>query len=794
MGLRPLDTEPQEQADAAEAEEVNETGKFDLGALRWAALLKLQQLLQTLAAAFAPASLRWSARRRGQALRHELRLYHEDTPLYEQLLTGGVLAFGLIVAAFGYVSIQSYAKSEARREFEAPAGELARILDTAVEAQHGLVTRVHRLFDEADHAVDRWQFFAFAQETLPEYPGVVALEWIPRVPAGEREAYEEQAFKDGMFDFRFAERAPEGGPESEPAGELVAAGRRAEHFPVYFIEPFAGNEAGLGLDLAADPTAWEVLERAIRSGESVATRRFAAAPVDPAAAEGAGPDPRQLFSIVLPVFRSEAVPFTVEERWDDLVGFVRAVYSMEALIEGALPGLTVGPSLDIYVYDQAAPESEALLYYKPAPRREGAAPPLGRAAATSGLFRARVQDVAGWPLSIVLKPVPSAFSSWLANAAWIWSAVMLLLTTLLVQYLVASQTRRREIEHSVAERTVELETEITERKRVEIELRAAKDQAEMANRAKSEFLAMMSHELRTPLNAIIGFAEVMEKEFFGPLGSEQYRRYSEDIYVSGSHLLSLINDILDLSKIEANRFELHEEDFAIDEVWREVSSLLQENIAASDLILEDRVPGNLPYLKADIRAFRQILLNLLSNAVKFTHEGGTVSAGAAIDDAGRLVFTLRDTGIGIAKKDVETVLLPFKQVDSSLARKYEGTGLGLPLTQRLMEMHGGELSIESTLGVGTTVTLIFGSERLVARPEAPAPKGTAPAATPKAPVEAPVEALVEAPVEAPLGAQGGDLGRVPEESPGRTKAKAPRGTKRPKAKRQSRGGKKAAES
>jgi signal transduction histidine kinase len=788
MGLRPLDTEPQEQADAAEVEEVNETGKFDLGALRWAVLLKLQRLLQALAVAFDPESLRWAARRRGQALRHELRLYHEDTPLYEQFLTGGVLAFGLMVAIFGYVSIQGYAKSEARREFEAPAGELARILDTAVEAQQGLVTRVRQLFDEADHAVDRWQFFAFAQETLPEYPGVVALEWIPRVPAGEREAYEEQAFKDGVFDFRFSERGP--------AGELVAAGRRAEHFPVYFIEPFAGNEAGLGLDLAADSAAWEVLERAIRSGESVAARRFAAAgagPVDPVAGAAAGPDPEQVFSILLPVFRSEAVPFTVKERWEDLVGFVRAVYSMEALIEGALPGLTVGPSLDIYVYDQASPEGEALLYYKPAPRREGAAAALPRAAVTSGLFKARVQDVAGWPLSIVLKPVPSAFSSWLANAAWIWSAVLLLLTTLLVQYLISSQSRRREIEQSVAERTVELETEITERKRVEIELRAAKDQAEMANRAKSEFLAMMSHELRTPLNAIIGFAEVMEKEFFGPLGSEQYRRYSEDIYVSGTHLLSLINDILDLSKIEANRFELHEEDFGIDEIWREVSSILQENIAASDLILEDRVPGNLPYLKGDIRAFRQILLNLLSNAVKFTHEGGTVSAGAAIDDAGCLVFTLRDTGIGIAEKDLETVLLPFKQVDSSLARKYEGTGLGLPLTQRLMEMHGGELRVESTLGVGTTVILIFGKERLVPRPEAPTPKGEAPAAIPKDPVGAPVEAQADARVEAQDEPQDEAQREPLEERPGRTKAKAPRGTKRPKAKRQPQGRKKAAE-
>jgi signal transduction histidine kinase len=313
--------------------------------------------------------------------------------------------------------------------------------------------------------------------------------------------------------------------------------------------------------------------------------------------------------------------------------------------------------------------------------------------------------------------VPSFFTRNLYNASWAYATFILLFNAILIQYMIWKQTEARAVELSVAQRTAELEAEIIERKRVEQELRAAKDQAELANRAKSQFLAMMSHELRTPLNAIIGFAEVMHRQFFGPMGNERYRRYSEDIHVSGTHLLSLINDILDLSKIEADRFELNEEVFAIEEIWLEVSSILQDNVAAAGLKLESDISQSLPHLFADLRAFRQILLNLLSNAIKFTQEGGTITMSAFIDGSGCLVITVSDTGIGIAENDLESVLLPFKQVDSSLARKYEGTGLGLPLSERLMCMHDGSLEIDSVLGQGTTVTLLFESNRVVSDPK-----------------------------------------------------------------------------
>ncbi len=267
--------------------------------------------------------------------------------------------------------------------------------------------------------------------------------------------------------------------------------------------------------------------------------------------------------------------------------------------------------------------------------------------------------------------------------------------------------------------TVCLRTDITELKqreealrRAEESSRAARETAELANRAKTEFLANMSHELRTPLNAIIGFSEIIMGEMFGPIGVEQYKEYMKDIHESGSHLYNLINDILDVSKAEAGKLELSESEIDIADTVTRCVRLVGERAERAEVALEVEVPQGLPLLYADERKIKQILLNLLSNAVKFTPTGGKVSISARIEPDGWFCFAITDTGIGISEQDMADVMAPFGQVDSTLARRYEGTGLGLPLTKALVDLHGGELDLQSELDVGTTVTVRLPKDRL----------------------------------------------------------------------------------
>ena len=254
---------------------------------------------------------------------------------------------------------------------------------------------------------------------------------------------------------------------------------------------------------------------------------------------------------------------------------------------------------------------------------------------------------------------------------------------------------------------------ITEEYKTRAALRKAKEEAEVASKTKSDFLATMSHELRTPLNAIIGYSDAMRNEIFGPFGNDKYIDYPVHIYESGTHLLELINDVLDVSKIEAGRLELHDEVFSVHEIVSSVFRLVRDRARNDDVRLVNALPPDLPHLRADLLRVKQMLLNLLSNAVKFTDKGGEVTLSANIDGSGDLVLTITDTGIGMDAAGIEKALSQFGQVDSELSRKYQGTGLGLPLTVGLIKLHGGFFDIKSTPNRGTTAELHFPSRRAV---------------------------------------------------------------------------------
>jgi len=232
-----------------------------------------------------------------------------------------------------------------------------------------------------------------------------------------------------------------------------------------------------------------------------------------------------------------------------------------------------------------------------------------------------------------------------------------------------------------------------------------KTRAEAANRSKSEFLANMSHELRTPLNAIIGFSEVMLAQMFGPMGSDKYAEYSRDIHRSGQFLLDVINDILDMSKIEAGRMSLECETLQVDAALDEVMRLITPRAFEGGVTVERQVPQGFT-LWADRRAFKQVLINLLSNAVKFTPEGGKITVSALASN-GVMAIAIRDTGIGIPARDIEKLGRPFEQVENQFTKSRGGSGLGLAISKSFVELHGGTLSIRSTVGQGTEVTITF---------------------------------------------------------------------------------------
>ena len=272
---------------------------------------------------------------------------------------------------------------------------------------------------------------------------------------------------------------------------------------------------------------------------------------------------------------------------------------------------------------------------------------------------------------------------------------------LLSSYIQETQTRKGYIAH----RIIEEKNEIANVLLVE---------ANKANHSKSEFLANMSHELRTPLNAIIGFSDIMDKETFGPVGNARYASYVKDIAGSGHHLLSIINDILDLAKAEANKLNLDEREIDLVQIAAESIRMCEPKAQQGGIAIALKPCAEEVIVRGDAKLMLQILLNLVSNAVKFSHEGGNVEVSLELGADRSVTVAVRDQGIGIPATDIERVLRPFEQVEDSRTRAHGGTGLGLPYAVRLAELHGGALWIESQVNVGTSVMVVLPRERFVA--------------------------------------------------------------------------------
>ena len=256
--------------------------------------------------------------------------------------------------------------------------------------------------------------------------------------------------------------------------------------------------------------------------------------------------------------------------------------------------------------------------------------------------------------------------------------------------------------------------DITHWKRAEEELRAAKQNADTASSHKSEFLARVSHEIRTPLNAIIGFAELMADEHFGPIGSPRYVEYARDIGRSGKHVLEIVNDLLDISKIEAGEQELDFGAVSLNDALMEAISILQPQANAQRVLLRTSLSPSVPDVVADKRSIKQIAINLLSNAIRFTPSGGQVVVSTLYEPSGNVSLRIRDTGVGMSRVELEQAMKPFKQVEGFQRPRGDGTGLGLPLAKAMAEANRAQFAMNSQPGQGTLVEIVFPSQRVLA--------------------------------------------------------------------------------
>jgi signal transduction histidine kinase len=346
---------------------------------------------------------------------------------------------------------------------------------------------------------------------------------------------------------------------------------------------------------------------------------------------------------------------------------------------------------------------------------------------TDGLMRIKAAHiVASYPVLILAtKTVDAALRNWASIARLLSFGTLGCAISIMVAGFALGRQWRAQTSMADAERARALaETELRRQEDLTASfeaMRIAKEAAERANRSKTEFLATMSHELRTPLNAILGFSDMMVCEVIGPLGSERYRSYAQDIHASGSHLLDIINDVLDLSKAVAGKLELSEGWFDARGTVDAACRLVRPRIAEANVHLAVALPQGELMLYADERKLKQMLLNLLSNAYKFTPSGGRVECAVTVD-AAEITFAVTDTGVGIPAAELDRVLQPFVQVDSSMSREHEGTGLGLALVKAMAELHGGRLLLESEEGIGTTASIIFPARLRAAtgRPATPA--------------------------------------------------------------------------
>ena|GEM_PF-2301152 len=576
--------------------------------------------------------------------------YTSGNKSFRNFLFGVILLLGvalsIVVSAFSYYAEKKVLQAEFNAAVENRYSSLKRELDSNMAA----LASLQDLYYTVGKDLDRSEFSSFTNHILKQHASIQALEWIPRVPDSRREAYEHAARKEVFPDFQFTERIAQ--------GKMKRAEKRKEYFPVYFVEPYKGNEIALGFDDASAFDRLETLEVARKTGEIRATARITL--VQETGSQFG-------FIVFAPIYRKGVLINSGRARWDNLEGFVLGVFRVGDIAEKSLNYVNA-TGVDFFIYDASQTDKKQLLYTHSSHTRK--TPLLNREQPETDVINSKILEVAGRKWMVIYSAAPAfiaARSSW---SPWGLLLAGLTFTGLAAGFLFTVQERTKQLQE--------------------------------ANRVKSDFLANMSHEVRTPLNAIIGFSELLQDELPGTL-TESQRENVQYIVDSGRRLLTLINDILDLSKVESGKMELQLEKVSLTEVL-DAALVMQKGKAMKHriaLCLDLGSEADID-IEADGWQLKQIIFNLLSNAVKFTPDGGAVSLAARkLTETEEIEISVSDTGIGIQEDDLPRLFRQFTQLQTPYTKKYAGTGLGLALTKKLVELHGGRIWVESEFGKGS---------------------------------------------------------------------------------------------
>jgi len=568
------------------------------------------------------------------------------------------LVVGVGVSLLAYLAVGQYQRASVRARFEKLCNQRSDAVKAALHDYQDTLFAL-RAFHAASGEVGRKSFSRFVTPLLEQKPGIQALEWIPRVPAEERAAYEARARADGFKDFQFLEQLREG---------FAPVSHREVYFPVFYVEPYAGNESALGFDLASSPARLEALERSRDYGELVASEPITLVQ------ETASQLGVLLF---LPVFEGGTVPETTIARRRALLGFMLCVLRLGDVVSESLESLGVPVGVEVRLMDR---DISRELFKLAGPSFDGDVAP--------SLSYEEVFEVGGRTYRVAFSGSRSfaggQMGSWLPSVA---GGSMLVITLLLAGNVLLISGRAMRVESLVGARTRELHK--------------AKEVAEEALAFRSQFVARVSHELRSPLHSMLGLSELLAESDLDPRQRDYVRRFR----LSGQSLSFLIDDLLELSRIQAEGLTLAKRTCLLEPLLKYCIELFtdraREKGLALNLVQGEGIPA---VVFADPDRLTQVLVNLLGNAVKFTATGKielvvTLSrAGAEGAQRPRLRFEVRDTGVGIDKRDQERIFDSFTQVGGP----HEGAGLGLAIARQLVELMGGSIHVESKPGRTST--------------------------------------------------------------------------------------------